>query len=652
MVEIWGPIRRFSIIAAAVTALTACGGDGNSGNGGDGGTVKPPSTNVPRCTSVTPLVTTDIGAIRFKTESQYGVGQSSAIIGSLIHSDSQELSFRWQQLDGPSIELVSQNSPVLALEIPTAGSYRFRLQITGTDTHVSEEISIIADNNTGQWLNIRQDHQAVEGNDVSLRIGQQAGLSAANINWCIAEGPEVTVDISDPFRPLFSAPSVVKDSLIRLQASANINGMPFTDEAVVLITAAPAISSSYFDTPLARTHAYQPSSPYANALTSCVYSNQLKQPCTVNQLPLIGQLSDSLDVDTILNRLLVSHDWMGDNFAAFLRQMDPNSDFARLLQSVTAVVISYDVRPSFYWVVTGAIYLDPNDLWLTPMQRDSINEAPDYRSNFGNELNFIMPWRYVKNNQYASQGFPISARTTRTLAQINPDLASLLYHELAHANDFFPRSVHAALTGPRLLDDYNRRNANKSLISDQVSLSYPLTSAEMSGLAGVSFLGAKATASQKAYQAADVSTFFSGDNANDFYAYSSSREDTAMLFEEAMMSYRYQIQRDVAVTNAPEVITADTIIVNWGQRGRIGADDLVNRAALVIDGMLPELDGIHLLASLPEPIQMTQGQSWRQSLATSPAASVKGLQSIKASSDNLTEPELRFSGDRHRHPQQ
>lgn len=651
MMEIWGPIRRFSIIAAAAT-LSACGGGGDSNS--DSGTVTPPTTNVPRCTSVTPLVTTDTGAIRFKTESQYGVGQSSAIIASLGNRDSQDLTFRWQQLEGPNIELVSQNSPVLAMELPAAGSYRFRLQITGTNTNVTGDISINADNNTGGLLNIRQDHQAVEGNDVSLRIGQQAGLSAANINWCIAEGPDVSLDISDPFRPLFTAPAVAQDTLTRLRASATINGNVVTDEAFVLTTAAPTISSSYFDTPLARTHAYHPTSPYASALTSCVYSNQLKEACTINQLPLIGQVSDNLDVDTILDRVLVSHDWMGDNFAAFLRQMDPNSDFARLLQSVTAVVISYDVRPSFYWVVTGAIYLDPNDLWLTPMQRDTINEAPDYRSSFGNELNFIMPWRYVKNNQYASQGFPITTRATRTLAQINPDLASLLYHELAHANDFFPRSVHASLTGPRLLDDYSRRNASKSLISDQVSRSYPLTSTEMTGLAGVSFLGAKATATQKAYQPSDVSTFFSGDIANDFYNYSSTREDTAMLFEEAMMSYRYQILRDVAVTNAPDVITADTIIVNWGQRGRIGADNLLNRAALVIDGMLPELDGITLLASLPEPIPMTQGQSWRQTLGISPnAAIVKGQQSSTAASrDSIAEPELRFSGDRHRHPQQ
>ena len=646
--------QKMLALMACSSLLISCGGGGeDSSNPNNGGTT-PPSVSLLRCTdNIAPLIITTSSSIRFQTESTYTAGQSSAIIANIPNRDSQSLSFLWQQIDGQNIELVSQNSPVLAFDIPAAGSYRFSLHVTGNNLDVTGEIDINADAAIGM-LNARQDHQVVEGNNVSFRLGQQSGLSAANISWCVASGPDLNVDISDPFRPLFTAPAISQDTLTRLKVSANISGNQLKDDIFVLTTAAPAISSSYFDTPVARTYAYRPSSPYANVLSQCVYSNQLNDSCTINQLPLIGQTSNDLNHETILDRVLVSHDWMGDNFAAFLTQLDPNSDFARLLQSVTAIVISYDIRPSFYWVVTGAIYLDPNDLWLTPIQRDTINEAPDYRSNFGNELNFMMPWRYVKNNQYASLSVPVTARAYRTLAQINPDLASLLYHELAHANDFFPRSVHTSLAGPRLLDDYRRRNANKSLISDKVSTIYPLSSTEMTGLANVSFLGDTANNLQKTYQPSDVSTFFSTDIASDFYAYSSTREDTAMLFEEAMMSYRYQILRDVAVTNKPAVLTADTLLIDWGQRGRIADDSLENRAALVIDEILPELNGISLIESLPEPVAMTQGQSWRQALAISPAN--RQLKSLNNTAVNDStphfEPELRLSGDRHRHPQQ
>ena len=646
------PLKFFGFMACS-GLLAACGGGGDSKP--DDSVVTPPSTSLARCTdSISPLITTTSSSIRFQTEPNYVAGQSSTIIANILNRDSQDLTFRWQQIDGPNIALVSQNSPVLAFDTPTAGGYRFSLHVTGSNLDVTGEIGINVDPASTGVLNVRQDHQVVEGNNVSLRLGQQSELIAANISWCVASGPDLMVDVSDPFRPLFTAPTVTQDTITRLKVNANVNGNQLSDDVFVLTTSAPAISSPYFDTPVARTHAYRPDSPYANVLANCVYSNQLNDSCTINTLPLIGQTSSDLNHETILNRVLVSHDWMGDNFAAFLAQMDPNSDFARLLQSVTAVVISYDVRPSFYWVVTGAIYLDPNDLWLTPSQRDTINEAPDYRSNFGNDLNFVMPWRYVKDNQYASLGVPITVRANRTLAQINPDLASLLYHELAHANDFFPRSVHATLTGPRLLDDYSRRNASKSLISDQVSKTYPLTSTEMMGLANVSFLGAAASNVQKTYQASDVSTFFSADIASDFYAYSSTREDTAMLFEEAMMSYRYQILRDVAVTNKPAILTADSLIIDWGQRGRIAQDSLENRAALVIDEMLPELNGISLVESLPEPINMVQGQSWRQTLAISPAnTQLKGQSNAAAiNAESRFEAELRLSGDRHQHPQQ
>ncbi|MCU8057252.1 hypothetical protein L5L78_14265 [Shewanella sp. SM34] len=646
------PLKFFGFMACS-GLLAACGGGGDSKP--DDSVVTPPSTSLARCTdSISPLITTTSSSIRFQTEPNYVAGQSSTIIANILNRDSQDLTFRWQQIDGPNIALVSQNSPVLAFDTPTSGGYRFSLHVTGSNLDATGEIGINVDPASTGVLNVRQDHQVVEGNNVSLRLGQQSELSAANISWCVASGPDLMVDVSDPFRPLFTAPTVTQDTITRLKVNANVNGNQLSDDVFVLTTSAPAISSPYFDTPVARTHAYRPDSPYANVLANCVYSNQLNDSCTINTLPLIGQTSSDLNHETILNRVLVSHDWMGDSFAAFLAQMDPNSDFARLLQSVTAVVISYDVRPSFYWVVTGAIYLDPNDLWLTPTQRDTINEAPDYRSNFGNDLNFVMPWRYVKDNQYASLGVPITVRANRTLAQINPDLASLLYHELAHANDFFPRSVHATLTGPRLLDDYSRRNTNKSLISDQVSKTYPLTSTEMMGLANVSFLGAAASNVQKTYQASDVSTFFSTDIASDFYAYSSTREDTAMLFEEAMMSYRYQILRDVAVTNKPAILTADSLIIDWGQRGRIAQDSLENRAALVIDEMLPELNGISLVESLPEPINMVQGQSWRQTLAISPAnTQLKGQSNATAiNAESRFEAELRLSGDRHQHPQQ
>ncbi|BCV58096.1 hypothetical protein TUM17384_20410 [Shewanella algae] len=629
--------------------LTACGGGGND----DGSDLIPPVVTPPpalsRCEQQSEFdnQTTASGLV-FKLQSRYLAGQQSGVLATLGTLNSRNMQFQWQQLSGPSVDMDMNDSPVLAFVPPQSGDYRFQLNVSGSDLSLQETVTLTVMDGSG--LNIRQDHQVVEGNNVSVRLDRVDGTVANNISWCIAAGPELNLDLTNPERPLFVAPEVNQDTGVILRASASVNGETLSDEVSILITDEAQITSEYFDAPIARTHAYKRNSPYAEVLKRCTYSNQLSA-CQLSTLPLIGQGAGGIsDKEAIMNRVLVSHDWMGRNFEAFLDQMDTHGDFATLLQSVTAVVISYDVRPSFYWVVTGAIYLDPEDLWLTATERDSINEAPDYRAGFGNELQFLIPWRYVKDNDYASVYRDRSQRSNRPISELTTDLSSLLYHELAHANDFFPRSVHQSLEGPTLLDDYYRRTAQKALISDQLSSAYPLVSTEMSALAGVSFMGQTATATQKAYTPGDVSGFFSADRANDFYNYSTPREDAAMLFEEAMMSYRLGVQRDVAITDKPETVTANSISVDWGQRGRIGASVLRNRTGLVLSEMMPELNAQLLLDSLPAPLQMQPGLSWAANLGISPTLMAPKSNVQRLQGREQTQVPLRLSGDRHKTP--
>lgn len=642
-------------VAVGVTCLVLMAG---CGGGSDNATplvpITPPLPPVTSCGTSTQLRTVTTGTdINFQLEPSYQVGQSASIIAKLSSRPSAAVEFHWRQSSGPALELPSVNSPVLPLVLTATGSYEFILSITNkgeSQPDTSALVQIDVDSAQASLLNINQDHQVVSGNDVSLRLARKNNQTLASITWCQVSGPSVSLDVSDLERPLFKAPKVTSDSLIHLVAKGSYQGEVLTDDVYILATQDGAISSSYFDTPVARTHSYTRSS-YSNTLQRCVYSNQLTAPCNINsQLPLIGQMDPNASRAAIMDRVLVSHDWMGQNFERFLEEVDLNGDFAKLLQSVTAIVISDDVRPSFYWVVTGAIYLDPENLWLTPAQRDSINEAADYRSEFGKDLNFLMPWRYVKDNQYASSFIPKTTRQTRTLAQLTPNLASLLYHELAHANDFFPRSTHANLQGPSLLDDYNRRNDSQALVSDQLNLRYPLQSTQMYNLAKVSFKGNTATSLDKSYQASDVAGFFSGDIANDYYGYSSTREDVAMLFEEAMMSARLGISRDVAVTDKPANATAETIQVAFGQRGRVAAAPLRDRASYVIDNLMPELNGAALLSALPAPVLMVNGQSWLANLNISPTNASNTPQKMpeKSFDQGLSAiPALQFSGEHH-----
>lgn len=162
------PLKFFGFMACS-GLLMACGGGGDSQP--DDSVVTPPSTSLARCTdSISPLITTTSSSIRFQTEPNYVAGQSSTMIANILNRDSQDLTFRWQQIDGPNIALVSQNSPVLALDTPTAGGYRFSLHVTGSNLDVTGEIGINVDPASTGVLNVRQDHQVVEGNNVSLRL--------------------------------------------------------------------------------------------------------------------------------------------------------------------------------------------------------------------------------------------------------------------------------------------------------------------------------------------------------------------------------------------------------------------------------------------------------------------------------------------------
>ncbi|WDD97285.1 hypothetical protein [Thalassomonas actiniarum] len=530
----------------------------------------------------------------------------------------------WQQTSGEPVTLLSNTSKAIAFTPLTPGNYSFQVSfnLNGNVQTLSHSVNVSEADN---YINARLGHVVQEGNKVSLRAEVAAELDSANIRWQQKSGPSLSLtgsSLTGDVAIFFDSPEVSQDTLIEFDVSVTQNGISYLDTVAVLIEDSPVIpSNAYFEERLASVFPYQASSDYADDLGPCLYSNQLSSSCTLGRLPLIGQQTPNPEIDDIMDRVLVSHAWMGDRFREFLQTKDPHGDFRSMLQATTGIVISYDIRPSFYWAATGAIYLDADNFWLTADERDTINAAPDYRSDFGKDLQFAMPWRYIKNNDYASESVGADSRESRSSQDGLYRLAALMYHELTHANDFFPSSAwHSFNLSTRILD----AALASSTQSDQLAVAYPLQSDNMRALAQVSFGDGNASNTQKAYTPADVSGFFSADQATDFYNYASEREDYAMLFEELMMFSRYDIVRDVAVTNQPagEMIFAGDYIVNWGQRGRIGDDDIKPRVSYVARRVLPDFDADSVLNSLPAPIAMTAGNNWVENLGISPASRV------------------------------
>jgi hypothetical protein len=197
-----------------------------------------------------------------------------------------------------------------------------------------------------------------------------------------------------------------------------------------------------------------------------------------------------------------------------------------------------------------------------------------------------------------------------------------------------------------------RYQANQ-LPSDLMSASFPLQSAQLAGLAQVKFFGATANATQRAYTPNDVASFFAADRATDEYNYSNSREDLAMTFEEFMMMRNHVWRRDVAITDKiGPATTSGTLIVRFGQRGRIGEATIKPRARFAVGEIAPWVNLMEV-DNLPAPIPMRAGDSWASNLIVpAPPGGMAGPLALRTPLDFATDRALlmrSLSGNRGGH---
>jgi hypothetical protein len=618
--------RRFAT-ALLLSLLASCGGS-------DDGSTPPPA--VPPSVGPSPTCT---GAEAFSAVADAAVAVGK-VAGAVIAGCSGALTeVVWTQTGGPAVTLMSAKGQAISFEPPTAGTYTFAIAFRdagGALRAAAVSFNAIAPATPVAVL-VRVDQAVRKGGNVSLRAWP-ALAAGETMTWTQTAGPAVTLDTTDPNRVLFVAPEVARDTALVFRVTRRLaTGATDTDDVFVLVenyAQAPADPAGtgpfvFGDVHVSRVHPYRPTGPFALNLVRCTYEANLQyigagaNTCPLLTLPYLHTTTGGAlpTVDQIMDRVVVSHDWMGDVFDQFLRTQ-ANPDLLRLFNGVTAIVIGAQVRPSFYYALTGAIYLDADNFWLTAAQRDVINEAPDFRSDFDRDLMYSGVWRYTFNNLNIFLPFPADLRISRDITYLLSEAGWLLYHELAHASDFLPPAVRSALDltltpwgniSPR----YSNVFCAGQLPSDDLCRQFELTSQEMRGLAQVKFQGATADAAQRSYTPTQVGGFFSGDRATDEYNYSTTREDIAMVFEEFMMMRNHTFRRDVAVTDKiTPTTTSATLIVRWGQRGRIGEASIKPRAQLAVQNLAPwvlQADP-NAVTNLPAPIAMRVGDSWAGNL--------------------------------------
>lgn len=618
-----------SALCCSSLVLAACGGGSSNDGVTPGRGTLPPPVLTENTGVIEPLAIFDnitlYGDSEFITNGSYGL--------ALISNDgSQITAVRWEQLSGPTLSFLASNSQTIGFDVLEAGNYALQAEVTSsagaqqktqqlTYEFAAQQSDIIV-------ANLRLDHTVTERAKVSLRVDSfNNDISTASIAWEQVGGPAVLDFQSQGNSAFFNAPAVTKDEVIKFETTVSfLDGSNSIDSSFITINDTQTNDEAYFPNSNIITsgdvHAFNVNSPYKNAIESCVYTNTLNSTCTFGNLPLIGQQFTAPTIDDILDRTLVSHDWMGQRFRQYFEQSAAGPDMLKLLRGVTAVVISYDVRPSFYWAATGAIYLDARNFWLTPEERDTLNEVPDFRSGFGSDLKFRVFWRYVKDNEpyMPGQSFSSAARETRTFDALEADISWLMYHELGHANDFFPYDVWAGLSNSDDPLSFFRSNGTNS---DIMIARFPLSSTQMKGLAQVSFAGETASSLQKTYVGSDIEAFFTPDTASSYYSYLNEREDFATLFERFMMQYRLGASADIGIINT---LDNPNLLVTWGQRDRFNDISIQDRARFTVSNILPELGNIAALqSSLPEAIQLRRNVSWFDNVNLSESIGIESV---------------------------
>ncbi|SMF23199.1 hypothetical protein SAMN02745866_01484 [Alteromonadaceae bacterium Bs31] len=346
---------------------------------------------------------------------------------------------------------------------------------------------------------------------------------------------------------------------------------------------------------------------YANALYSCALADQQVEFCNLNTLPLLGMEVSNPGVQDIMGRLLVSHDWMAERFEQLLQQYP--QEMLILFRGLTAIVIDDDIRPAYYWSATGAIYLDPNYLWTSVDEKQTINRKQDYRAGFSDPLSLRAWGRHLKNGTYAFNYGSLHDENPRDFNDVLLINARLLLHELAHVNDYLPYQSYDDINRSRrvyqAIDDF----ASGSL-SDRLSRQQPLQSSVLSGLAKVMFHGDDPSAAQAAYSAAEAGDEFEADAAADMYSYSSQYEDVAMLFEVAMMKYFWDIDYQVAfVSPIGAEKYCNEYLIGWSATNWIADTDVKARAMYVTNELMPNIDLTLFYQDMPAP-EYSSATNW------------------------------------------
>ncbi|MBY0415477.1 MAG: hypothetical protein K2Q18_14995 [Bdellovibrionales bacterium] len=278
---------------------------------------------------------------------------------------------------------------------------------------------------------------------------------------------------------------------------------------------------------------YNENQPNAKGLKKCAFVDTKQYSCLFLESPFIGHQKEKVTIKDVMNKTMASRKSYLETFENVLKMMPEET--LMMFGPVNAVVISDRINPSFYSFDSGAIYISSSYLWKTAEEKELSSAKKDFRDDFGSTINFSEEADYYKNGESLYKSVK---QTTRTEIDLAPILFKVLFHELSHANDFFPRSFYIS-------DDVNVSKTYSEMASDRLDDGYllsqkiRLSSALLERTSEILYFGKDPNDIELNMNPRYVVREFIEGDASDLYAYSNPREDLAMLVENNLMFYYF-----------------------------------------------------------------------------------------------------------------
>lgn len=193
-------------------------------------------------------------------------GENVVLDGSNSTPRSSIISYRWEQLDGPSLTLSNPNVSQPTFTAPSAGtngvSLKFQLTVTDVNGRQSTDMIILNVVDLNVSSSQRNDPPvAVAGPDQKVRPGQTVTLNGANsidlddgvasYRWEQIDGPDVVLSNSNAAQTTFASPGNANVSLMFRLTVTDQGGLRSTDTAIVNTVDLDSPSDQRNDPPLA-----------------------------------------------------------------------------------------------------------------------------------------------------------------------------------------------------------------------------------------------------------------------------------------------------------------------------------------------------------------------------------------------------------------